>query len=342
MRVAVDAHDLASDGRGIGTYARALLARFARRDDIALTLLVRHWWPQRYAASLRAAIGVDASAAVRVARHVPRRTEVAWHPWNGTFFAGPAPAVATLHDLVPFALPAADPRLRSSQQTPFVRTSRTARAILCDSHFTAREAQRYLDVERARLHVVPLGVDPVFAPGDLTALPPRLHGRRYVLYVGAHDAHKNVLTLAAAVAAEFAALDVALVCTRPSPLVPQALVFAGVDILTLVALYRGAWVVAVPSLYEGFGLPVLEAMACGAAVLASRAASLPEVGGDVAAYVAEPGEVAAWRSGLRGLAAEDAGRVARAGAGPARAAGFSWDQCADRTFDILANTAAGK
>jgi glycosyltransferase involved in cell wall biosynthesis len=340
LRVAVDAHDLVDDRRGIGTYARALLKRFAQRDDIDLTLLVRRPVPALALPALRAAIGAPRSLRLRCANRVPRDADVVWHPWNGTFLESERPAVATIHDLIPFALPAADAQRRDSQQAPIRRTAASARAIVCDSAFTAGDVARYLDVAPHRLHHVPLGVDPAFSPGDTAALPAVLRDRRYVLHVGAHDAHKNVTTLIEAYRRAFPAGELSLVFTRPNPLAAEAVVCENASLATLVALYRGAEIVAVPSLYEGFGLPVVEAQACGAPVLAARATALPETGGDAAAYVDDPRDIECWRCALRRLADDPAGRAAMAAAGPRRAALFSWETCAERTFDVLRQTAA--
>jgi glycosyltransferase involved in cell wall biosynthesis len=339
LRLAVDAHDLARDRRGIGTYVRALLSRFARRDDIALTLLVRDLFPARFAGVLRSAIGAPPNVRIRYASRVPRDADIAWHPWNGTFFASAPPSVATIHDVIPFALPAADDARRASQQAPFRRTAATAGTIVCDSAFTAADVERFLSVAPERLRTVALGVDPMFRPGQLNALPGALRGRRYVLYVGAHDPHKNVATLIKAHARAFPGGDVALVFTRPNPLAPGALVFERAAEPALVALYGAALLVAVPSVYEGFGLPLLEAMACGAPVLAARATALPEVGADVAAYVDEPRDERAWERALRDLAADAARRAAMGRAGAVHAATFTWDRCAERTLAILREAA---
>jgi glycosyltransferase involved in cell wall biosynthesis len=335
LELAVDAIDLVRDQRGIGTYARALLSRFAARDDVRLTLLVRDWFPARSAPALRAALGIAPGGQLRIANRVPSRTDVVWHPWNGTFFGGQAPAVATIHDVISFALPAADRARRTSQQAPIRRTAATARVVVCDSKFTAGDVQRYLGVAPRRLRIVPLGVEPAFSPGDLAGLPAGLRGRRYVLYVGAHDPHKNVMTLVAAHRHAFPRGEVALVFTRPNPQVAEAIVCDQAPLATLVALYRGAAVVAVPSLYEGFGLPLLEALACGAAVLAARATALPEVGGDAAAYVDDPRSPDAWACALLAICADAAYRTKLRQAGPARAASFRWDDCAERTLAII-------
>jgi len=337
LRVAVDARDLLRDERGIGRYLRAVLARLASDPEIALTLLVHDVLPRRLHAAFARALG---TADVRLGRRAPRDAQVIWHPWNGTFFAGTAPAVATLHDVAPFAFPAADAHVREAQQAPFRRTAAIARAVLCDSAFTAGEAERRLGIASARTRVVPLGVDPAFSPGPPGGLPPELRDRPYVLHVGAHDAHKNVATLARAHAAAFPDGACALVCTRRGAEAPQALVYDRVSHETLLALYRGATLVAVPSLYEGFGLPVLEAMACGAPVLAARAASLPEVGGDAVRYVEEPRDVADWTAALRALVADGPARRDLAARGAARAAIFTWERCAEATLAVLREVAA--
>lgn len=339
LRLAVDARDLVSDRRGIGTYVRALVSRFAQRDDVALTLLVRHPLPMSMLPALRAAIGVSRARRIRCANRVPRDVDVVWHPWNGTFFAGSIPAVATIHDLIPFALPAPDAQRRASEQEPIRRTAATARAIVCDSAFTARDVARYLDVAPHRLHRVPLGVDPVFSPGEPDALPHALRNRRYVLYVGAHDPHKNVGTLIAGHRRAFPGSEVALAFTRSNPLAPEAVVCDNVSVATLVALYRGATAVAIPSLYEGFGLPLIEAQACGAPVAAARATSLPETGGDAALYVDEPRDPGAWERALREITTNAALRTALVRAGPVHAATFTWETCAQRTLAILSATA---
>jgi alpha-1,3-rhamnosyl/mannosyltransferase len=337
FHVAIDAHDLVRDERGIGRYVRAVVSRWVRRDDVRVSLIVRDPLPWRFATSFAKALGVS---EVELHSRVPRDAEVTWHPWNGTFTATEGPAAATIHDVVPFAFPELDERKRDAQQTPFRRTATRASAIACDSDFTAREVERYLEIPPNRLHVVPLAADDRFAPGGDDDLPAELTGRPYVLYVGTHDEHKNSGTLAAAHRLAFPDDDVALVFTRPNPVVPEAIVIAHAPEDQLVALYRAATIVAVPSLYEGFGLPVLEALACGAPVLASRAASLPEVGGDAVRYVDEPESVHAWRSALAALVGDDAARAELARRGPVRAAGFSWDRCADATLDVVKSARA--
>jgi len=331
MHVAVDAHNVIADDRGIGRYARAVLRRVMREPGTTWTLVVRRFFPDR--AGLRAAVG---DAPFRVARSVPRDADVVWFPWNGTFLRTDVPAVATIHDCTPFAYPVADARRRATEQAPFLRTAATAQHILVQSAFTAIEAERWLGIPPSRITITPLAADPVFGPGDRTGLPPVLAGHPFVLCVGAHDERKNTPTLIAAFAQAFAPGTMTLAFTRaPRDLPRDAVVVDARDDRTLAALYRAATLVAVPSLSEGFGLPLLEALACGAPTIAARTSALPEVGGDAVAWIDDPLDVPAWAATLRELVADPAARERLAAAGPARAATFSWDRCAAQTLAVL-------
>ncbi len=357
VHVAVDAHNLARDDRGIGRYARAVLSRAVRDPGFRWTLVVRDLFPQR--AAVARTIGAE-PGEVGVARRVPRDADAVWFPWNGAFLRTDVPAVATVHDAAPFAYPAADPRRRATEQNPFLATANTARRILVQSQFTAQEVERRLGVDAGRIVVTPLAADPVFTPhasGD--ALPPELRGKRYVLHVGAHDERKNTGTLIAGFERAFgdgddargdaggeaaradAGGELVLAFTRKPPAMPRrAVVVDAGDDAALAALYRGAALVAVPSTYEGFGFPLLEAMACGAPSLAARAGALPEVGGDAAAYVDEPLDADAWAQALRSLLGDDGARASLAARGPLRAAQFSWERCTAQTLDVLREVAA--
>jgi glycosyltransferase involved in cell wall biosynthesis len=329
MHVAVDARFAVLDRRGIGRYTRSVLAQLLAQRGVALTFVA----PGPFAPRRRiaAALGVAPRA---VTGRVPHDADVLWSPSNGTDLATAAACVTTVHDVVPFVFPAADARVREREQAPLVRTAQRARRIVADSAFAAGEIAAQLNVPRERIAVAPLGVAAPFGPaGERFAAD---DGRPYVLHVGAHDARKNVGTLIAAWQRAFPAAEVALAFTHaPAVLPPGAFVANAPGDAALAALYRGARLVAVPSLDEGFGLPLLEALACGAPAVASRVAALPEVGGDAVAWIDDPRSVADWAGTLQRLARDDVAAAELAARGPAQAAPFTWERCARLVLDAL-------
>lgn len=338
MHIAVDAHNVLTDRRGIGVYVRAVLRRLYERETLTVTSLVRHPLPILVRSAIAREIGAP---NVRVASKIPRDADVVWHPWNGMFFEGGRKNVVTMHDVAPFAFPNADAARREREQQPFLRSAQRADRILTDSEFSAGEIVRRLGVPRERIDVVPLASEAFFTPGAPAALPQSLRKGNYLLYVGAIEKRKNVDTLVAAYRATLAPRGIALAIVSDGVAVDGAVMLRDVDAQTLRDLYRGAFMAAVPSTYEGFGLPALEAVACGAPVIASRAASLPEVCGAAAFYVDEPESVEAWQRGLETLAANDALRERLHVDGPRRASHFSWERTTEETLRVLEAAANG-
>jgi alpha-1,3-rhamnosyl/mannosyltransferase len=163
-----------------------------------------------------------------------------------------------------------------------------------------------------------------------------------VLFAGAAEARKNIGTLIAAHELAFPENDVALVVAGAEPPADANAHFVGaLEPAELARWYRGARVVAVPSLYEGFGFPLLEAMACGTPAIATHGSSLIEVGGSGCAWVHDPLDATEWAAGLRALVDDDDVRSALRVAGLAQAATFSWDRCADETLAVLRRAAGG-
>ena len=234
-------------------------------------------------------------------------------------------------------------------------------AILAvDSQATADEVRRWFHMAPERMQVVYPAASSVFVAlegGELAAAKRRLADRfgldgPFVLSVGTLEPRKNIARLIEA----YSGLDPELRRSTPLVLVgdggwKQAAVFAGewpdfvrrlgkVDERDLVALYNAASVAAYPSLVEGFGLPVVEALACGTPVLTANVSSLVEVGGDAAVCV-DPFDAVAIRGGLEALLGDPSLRRRCREAGFQHAAGFSWQKAADQVIGIYRELAGG-
>ena len=242
-----------------------------------------------------------------------------------------APTIVTLHDVQHRDLPEFfGPARRSFRRLAYDRAARSAAAVVVTSEFVSERARDVLDLDPGRIHVVPLAIDhSVFRPGADEREP-------LILYPARGWPHKNHARLFKA----FAALretrqQLRLVLTgggleRLEPL-PEAVESLGeVSAAQLASLYRRAACLVYPSLYEGFGIPPLEAMACGCPVAASNAGAIPEVCGD-AAVLFDPTDVEAMAAAM--LEA-DSRRDELVRLGLARAALFTWDEAARRHEDV--------
>jgi len=348
LTVAVECSRLPHDVRGIGRYVRALLPRLLeRRQDLRLVAFARR--PDEVEA-LRGAL---TELGVAGERAMPRQfseltasdADLWWYPWN---VARPikrgARVVATIHDAAPLAFP--DPRWSKWWQNRrwqrlYSATVRRAALVITDAHFTVTELERLLALPPERACVVPLAADDMHVPPpshDEPALA-RLGVRRpYVLAVAARDRRKNLELLDRAmplVADLLPSARLVLVGPREAhdattfPAWRQSLGFVSEE--DLVSLYRSARALVVPSLYEGFGLPVLEAMQVGTPVICTRAASLPEVGGSAARYVS-PTDERQLALAIADLLTDDEQYGTLQRAGLEQAARFSWDETTRRTL----------
>jgi glycosyltransferase involved in cell wall biosynthesis len=237
----------------------------------------------------------------------------------------PCPAVVTVHDLSferdPSVMGRRD-RFVFRRVVP--RAVRRAAAVLAVSERTKRDLVDLYGVDPARITVTPHGVDPVFSPADASQ-------DSYLLIVGAVQRRKN--PLAAADAAAELGMRLVVVGPDRDAALAEELRRRGADVRgyveqdELVRLYRGAAALVMPSRYEGFGLPVVEAMASGTPVVAAPDPALREVAGDAAVFVG-PEQLAA---GVRQALARRETLVA---AGLRRAALFSWEETARRTVAV--------
>jgi glycosyltransferase involved in cell wall biosynthesis len=302
------------------------------------------WWDQ-----------VTLPAALR--RH---RVGVFLSPYYKRPLAAPCPVVVTIHDLFFIGYPGQHRPLYDAAMTRLARLyARRSSAIVADSEHSRRAIVARLGIPAARVAVIPVGLGPEFRPAAPTAAQRQRYGLDgpYALYLGNFMPHKNLPRLLRAWAALPAPLRAAhrLVlaggdrANRPALAALAGALGLGdgvrfpglVDDADLPAVYGGAALYVQPSLEEGFGLPALEAMACGAPVVASRRGALPEVVGD-AGLLVDPEDEAALAAALaRVLAApEAAAELVRRG--QARAAEFTAERTAGRVVDLLEATAGAR
>ncbi len=272
--------------------------------------------------------------------HFPYDSCVAWK--RGKF-------VATIHDAKPLLFPELRPKrnLSARIERGLVGDPRTKLDhVVTISNSSRQDLIRHLGLAENRVTAVPLGIDSARFHPHRPMQPGR--AKPYVMSLAGSDPTKNIVTLVKAFAAVPERLrrthDLVLigdVSKRPD--VRAAIEQAGIASETrlvgvvsddaLIGWYQGACVFAFPSLYEGFGLPVLEAMACGVPVLCSNSSSLPEVAGDAAVLV-DPRNVEQWSVELARLLDDDGLRKELSERGRARALTFSWDRTAAETVAI--------
>jgi glycosyltransferase involved in cell wall biosynthesis len=268
----------------------------------------------------------------------------------------PVRTVAVVYDFIPWRfaehyLPASHPGARRRYESMLARLRQCAH-IIAISEATRRDAIEILRVPAERVSVAPLAVDAAafhqWPASDARARVQQQYGlqRPYYLYVGGFDHHKNVSALldAMAAAADADGFDVAIVGPMTGPgarLQASASSRAAADRIKwlgyvpsadLAALYGAALGLVFPSRAEGFGFPVLEAMACGTPVIAARVGAIPEVAGDAAHYVDAP-TAEALLGAMRVLAASPDARAALRSQGLQRAPQFTWARTAAAVLD---------
>jgi glycosyltransferase involved in cell wall biosynthesis len=344
LHVAVDANVLEAAWGGIPKHTHRIVEQLvARGDRVDLLVNLRSWEspiPGANAVPLRLRgrpLWRDLALPRWAARNKP---DVLWAPETVLPRRIGTPTVATVHDLAPLLFPdSKPPQVERAFRTSVPRSVRGATRVICVSETTARDVATHWGVEGAT--VIGNGVDDVFAPGEPD--PQGVEGP-FVLHVGSLEPRRGLDVLIAA-AAEQPGWRLVL-AGKPGhegerieaqARAAGAVLLPDLDDQALAALYRAAEVVAVPSLYEGFGIVALEAMASGTpAVVARDAGALAEVAGEPAIQVAER-TPQAWAAGIDEARARRDELVPK---GLERAKRFRWPAVADQVREVLAEAAA--
>jgi glycosyltransferase involved in cell wall biosynthesis len=355
MRIGIDARAAVEVAAGRGRFVRELLKALSHRDDeVRYLCYARKRWDEpldrRFAWRLIGAS--DPLWHLRTARAANRECDV-FLSTNSylTAWMLRIPVVPVIYDMVAFDR-AHSPNLRSAviERMTLGIAVRRSRAFIAISRSAARDFQARFSAASGRVTVAPLGVASELSSEHEAA--PDLPPPGFVLAVGTLEPRKNLPRLVAA----YRSLDEQL--QRDHPLVVVGNLGWGSDATveslrelgdrssmlghvsdpTLAELYRRCAVFCYPSLYEGFGLPVLEAMAAGAAVLTSKVSALPEVGGDAVRY-ADPLDPADIARQLEQLLESPRLRAELGAAARERAAEFDWSRTADAVFEVLRDAA---
>lgn len=272
------------------------------------------------------------------------RPDVLFVPAHVVPLAHPLPIVVTVHDLGYRYFPGAHPltqRLYLDWSTRF--SARAAAHVIADSQATKRDLGRFYDLSAEKVTVVYPGRDESFQRVD----PARARAKyalpeNYLLHVGTLQPRKNLIRLIEAIRDPPSAVRLILVGRRgwrSEPILTAANA-RGVRVLEhvpdedLPGLYSGAAAFVFPSLYEGFGFPVLEALACGVPVICSNTSSLPEVAGDAALHV-DPTDTAALAAAITRVLTDADLRASLIERGFAQVQKFSWDKAAREALAVL-------
>jgi glycosyltransferase involved in cell wall biosynthesis len=294
-----------------------------------------------------------------------REVDVAHIPYFASPLQGGNKLVVTIHDLIPLILPAYRRSILVRLYTRLVAAGAgRAAAIITDSHSSKKDITSLLRIPPDRVHVVHLAANEMFKPvhdAEILNMTRQKYDlqEEYIMYLGGFDQRKNLGTLLSA----FASLDDSLrtrsrlviaghLPQEDTPFFPDPRLIVErlnlqdrVDFIGWVpekdkpALYSGAALFVFPSLYEGFGLPPLEAMACGTAVIASDRSSLPEIGGEGALLV-DPHDVDGLAGAMTTLMEDKERRTELAAKGLEQARRFSWQKTVGETTAVYRSVAA--
>jgi glycosyltransferase involved in cell wall biosynthesis len=335
VHIALDAtYSLDRNLSGVGVYSREVLFGLARSHPKDRFLFC--YRPHRWLRSFRDAL--PRNAARHLLRGAPNSD--VFHALNQRVDASAQRTVTTFHDLFVITGEYSTAEFRERFTAQARQAGRRSDLIIAVSRFTADQVEEFLGVEPSRIRVIPHGVHVPPAAGQNTSR------QNLVLFVGAIQRRKNVARLVRAFERMPASWRLALAgaadgfgaaeelhAVESSPRKNDIDVLGYVTQTELEALYRRARIFAFPSLDEGFGMPVLDAMANSVPVIASRRSALPEVAGDAALLVNpdDPEEIAA---AMVRLASDEALCDDLARRGRERALQFSWDSALAKTWEV--------
>lgn len=374
MRIAYDGVPLVGRRSGIGYYTEHLIRAVVRADRHARCVVVGPWpikSPHRFPLLScadpsielpRPGLGMRLYRRLRDELALPAPLEALIGPvdvFHGTNFLLSHPVrrakrVVSIHDLTVTLFPQWHPSARLEQMRAGLRRSAAAAdRIIAVSQHTKHDIVEHLAVDPDRVAVVPLAVDPAFQPRprdelDKALAPLGLVPGGYLLFLGTIEPRKNVGRLLDAVIGTGSDVGPLVIAgdlgwgnDALSPRLADLARGGRIRLLGYVQddlrvrLVCGARALVYPSLYEGFGLPPLEAMACGTPVITSDVSSLPEVVGD-AALLVDPLDVGALRRAIERLWHDEPLRAELRDRGLTRARRFAWDATARLTLDVYA------
>lgn len=370
VRIAFNATALLSPLTGIGQYSRQLALGLASREDLCADFLYGTRWSQEvldsplpvpasampwlrsnvpYAYELRRLVQNN-----RLAQHAKQHSIALYHEPNIVPLAFDGPTVITVHDLSWIRHPEAHPpeRVRAMNKY-FPAGLAQASLILTISEFVQHELMDVFGMQAERIRPVLLGVEAQFHPrsADETRAVLNAHGLvhgQYLLAVGTLEPRKNLavalrayMQLTPALRKRFPLVLVGMKGWHTSALEQQIAPLLAAGELRLLGylpredlakIIAGATTLIYPSIYEGFGLPPLEAMACGVPVIASNVSSIPEVVGDTGLLL-NPLDVEGFAKAMELLLTNSDERARRAGLALVRSSQFSWANCVSQTVD---------
>jgi glycosyltransferase involved in cell wall biosynthesis len=371
MKVGLNATSLLSPLTGIGQYTYQLAKGLQKFNDLELNMFYANGWstevrdkPIKQIRNIKLLVKKFIPKTYEISRMIQQsyfnersfeKVKGIYHEPNFLAFNYTGPLVLTVHDLSWIRYPEMHPadRVRNMNKH-FQKSMERASMIITDSQAIKDEVMEMFGVADERIKSIPLGVEALFRPLNAleTQLVLQLHGlshQKYILAVGTLEPRKNLSSVLLAymqlptdIRKHYPLVLVGMSGWHTSALEKQMapLVAAGeirllgyLEREDLAVVIAGALTLVYPSIYEGFGLPPLEAMSCGVPVIASNVSSLPEVVGDSGLLV-NPHDIDDIAKAIETMIAAPDIRTASAQKSLTRSAQFSWDNCVEQTMEI--------